>query len=265
MNSWTSNAEVKREFGSLLRRARENQGLTIADVSEKTRIPSRYIQLLEEEAFDKLTQPFYVRNYINNLSKFYGIDPRPLQAFYQSLSGYTPPNLSPDVYTAPEPAPAKPKAAPAAPAAPATPAPQTKPAGGTRPEPGTVAGPGPRTIPRRPQPTGITVNKSGGNSRELSTAGWLFGGILTIAIVIGLAIYLPPLFTGGTQPPKNNKPAGDNPPAKTAVAAPATAEKTTAMGTDVMERFIYPQPFSPTTIKIPDAKPASTTGGRSSR
>jgi cytoskeletal protein RodZ len=68
MNTWTtSNAEVKREFGSLLRRARESQGLTVADVSEQTRIPSRYIQLLEEEAFDKLTQPFYVRNYINNL------------------------------------------------------------------------------------------------------------------------------------------------------------------------------------------------------
>ena len=93
------NGEVaKQEFGNLLKRTREALGLSVAQVAEQTKIPPRYIQLLEDEAFDKLSQPFYVRSYINNLCKFYGVDPMPLLAFYENLSGYSPPNLSPEGY-----------------------------------------------------------------------------------------------------------------------------------------------------------------------
>jgi cytoskeletal protein RodZ len=273
MNTWTtSNAEVKREFGSLLRRARESQGLTVADVSEQTRIPSRYIQLLEEEAFDKLTQPFYVRNYINNLSKFYGIDPRPLLAFYESLSGYAPPNLSPDAYSTSAPAaPVKAKTPVAAPPPPA--APQARPtnASSIKVEPVSASGPGPKTIPRRPLPTGITVNKNSGNPRELSTAAWLIFGILTIAVVLGLVWLLSTACSGGfKQPPaKNAKPAAEAAPAKppaakTSVAGAPATEKTAKTGTELMERFIYPEPFPPTTLKIPPNKGTPATTARSS-
>lgn len=264
MNSWTANAEVKREFGSLLRRARENQGLTIADVSEQTRIPSRYIQLLEEEAFDKLTQPFYVRNYINNLSKFYGIDPRPLLTFYESLSGYAPPNLSPDAYSSsvPVPAPAKTKAPPP------VSQPQAKPAStGIKSETSPVSGPAPKTNPRRPQSTGISVNPSN-TGRELSMAAWIIIGILTVVSVLGLVRLISGLSGGGfkhTTPGRAGKPPLANtvpakaplpetPVPKTPIAKIPAAGNGSQTGTELMERFIGHQPFPPTTIKIPTTK-----------
>lgn len=50
--------------GSTLTAAREATGRSLADLEAETRIPVRYIEALEQEAFDELPAPVYVRGFI---------------------------------------------------------------------------------------------------------------------------------------------------------------------------------------------------------
>jgi cytoskeletal protein RodZ len=71
------------ELGNLLRSAREAKGLSFAQVEEATKIRSAYLQALEEEAFDRLPAPVYVRGFLKNYALFLGLDAQ------QVLSQYT--------------------------------------------------------------------------------------------------------------------------------------------------------------------------------
>ena len=62
--------------GDLLRASREAKGLSVADLSEETRISARYIDALEREDFSVLpTSGVYVRGYISVVARALGLDP----------------------------------------------------------------------------------------------------------------------------------------------------------------------------------------------
>jgi cytoskeletal protein RodZ len=71
------------EFGHILREARENKGLTLAEVQDKTRINSRFLAALEQGDYDKLPTPVHVRGFLRNYARFLGLDPQPLVERYE--------------------------------------------------------------------------------------------------------------------------------------------------------------------------------------
>lgn len=71
------------EFGHILREARENKGLTLAEVQDKTRINSRFLAALEQGNYDKLPTPVHVRGFLRNYARFLGLDPQPLVERYE--------------------------------------------------------------------------------------------------------------------------------------------------------------------------------------
>lgn len=70
--------------GDILRREREKQGLTIADVAEETSIRSVYLEAIEGGNYDTLPGDVYTRGFIRNYSKFLQIDGDSLLEQYAS-------------------------------------------------------------------------------------------------------------------------------------------------------------------------------------
>lgn len=65
-------------LGSILKDARERQNLTIQDLENETSIRRAYIAAIEEEDWDALPSPVYVKGFIRNLSNFLNVDSLPL-------------------------------------------------------------------------------------------------------------------------------------------------------------------------------------------
>jgi len=68
--------------GKKLAAERRSQGKTLVDIQASTRIMGRLLQALEEERWDDLPSPVYVKGYIQNYAHALGIDPVPLLAEY---------------------------------------------------------------------------------------------------------------------------------------------------------------------------------------
>jgi transcriptional regulator with XRE-family HTH domain len=62
-------------IGSGLREARERLGLTLDEAAAATRIQARHLQALEEERFEQLPEPVYVRGFLREYAGFLGLDP----------------------------------------------------------------------------------------------------------------------------------------------------------------------------------------------
>jgi cytoskeletal protein RodZ len=74
------------ELGSILREAREAQGLTLAQVGEQTRINPRFLSALESGDYGLLPTPVHVRGYLRNYARFLELDPEPLLERYEVTS-----------------------------------------------------------------------------------------------------------------------------------------------------------------------------------
>lgn len=70
--------------GDILRREREKQGLTIADVAKETSIRGTYLEALEKGEYDVLPGDVYAKGFIRNYSKFLNIDGDSLLQQYNS-------------------------------------------------------------------------------------------------------------------------------------------------------------------------------------
>ncbi|MGF7087404.1 cytoskeletal protein RodZ [Kroppenstedtia sanguinis] len=69
-----------------LRQAREEAGLTLEDVQDRTNIQIRYLQALEDGDFSVLPGKFYTRAYLRNYGEFLDLDPAPMiQQFEESF------------------------------------------------------------------------------------------------------------------------------------------------------------------------------------
>ncbi|MFO7916822.1 MAG: DUF4115 domain-containing protein [Anaerolineae bacterium] len=75
------------ELGDRLREAREEKGLSYADVEGKTRIQDVFIRSLEEERFDDLPEGAYAKGLLRNYATFLGLDAEKILASYRKMKG----------------------------------------------------------------------------------------------------------------------------------------------------------------------------------
>lgn len=78
--------EVKG-FGAMLREARESLGISIGDVSSRTRLSVDQIRAIEEEDLERLPEPVYVRAFLRAYAKAIGIDYEPVVNDYVTRCG----------------------------------------------------------------------------------------------------------------------------------------------------------------------------------
>ena len=62
------------EIGSNLREARDRRGLPLTQIDAETHIRTRYLRALEEERFDLLPGPAYVRGFLRTYANYLGLD-----------------------------------------------------------------------------------------------------------------------------------------------------------------------------------------------
>ena len=62
-------------LGERFRAAREARGLSLSDVADQIRIRSVYLAAIEEENWNAIGVPVYVRGFLRTYARFLGIDP----------------------------------------------------------------------------------------------------------------------------------------------------------------------------------------------
>lgn len=77
------------EIGSTLREARVRRSLTLQQVEEDTKIRVKYVQAMENEDFDIMPGPTYVKGFLRTYSEYLGLDPDVIIGEYRSREGRT--------------------------------------------------------------------------------------------------------------------------------------------------------------------------------
>jgi hypothetical protein len=72
------------DIGSSLREARVRQGLDFPELEQLTRIRPKYLRALEDERFDILPAPTYVRGFLRSYADALGLDGQPFVDEYNS-------------------------------------------------------------------------------------------------------------------------------------------------------------------------------------
>lgn len=72
------------DIGSSLREARLRQGLDFPELEERTKIRPKYLRALEDERFDVLPAPTYVRGFLRSYAQALGLDAEPFVDEYTS-------------------------------------------------------------------------------------------------------------------------------------------------------------------------------------
>jgi cytoskeleton protein RodZ len=78
-------------FGERLRREREMRGITLAEISESTKIARRHLESLEKEDFDSLPGGIFNKGFVRAYARFLGIDEDQAVADYSAASAEPPP------------------------------------------------------------------------------------------------------------------------------------------------------------------------------
>jgi len=74
--------------GELLRRAREGRGLTVMQISERTKVTRHHIDNIEMERFDKLPAPVYLRGILMSMSRELRLDgPKVARSYLERAAG----------------------------------------------------------------------------------------------------------------------------------------------------------------------------------
>jgi cytoskeleton protein RodZ len=72
------------DIGSSLREARVRQGLDFPELEQLTKIRPKYLRALEDERFEILPAPTYVRGFLRSYADALGLDPQPFVDEYNS-------------------------------------------------------------------------------------------------------------------------------------------------------------------------------------
>ncbi len=72
------------DIGSSLREARQRQNLDFPELEERTKIRPKYLRALEDEHFDILPAPTYVRGFLRSYAEALGLDGQPFVDEYNS-------------------------------------------------------------------------------------------------------------------------------------------------------------------------------------
>jgi cytoskeletal protein RodZ len=62
-------------LGAWLRRQREARGVTLRDIADASKISLRYLEALEQDRFDVLPAPVFVKGFLREYTRFVGLDP----------------------------------------------------------------------------------------------------------------------------------------------------------------------------------------------
>ena len=75
------------EIGNTLREARLRRGLDVLDCESETKIRAKYLRAMEEEQFDLMPSPTYVRGFLRTYSEFLDLDGQLVLDEYESRFG----------------------------------------------------------------------------------------------------------------------------------------------------------------------------------
>ena len=81
------------KLGSLLKSCREKNGHDVYEVAEALCLSPAIVKALEEENFDALPEPPYIRGYLRSYAKFAGIDSQEIIDLYEQQRGADPQDL----------------------------------------------------------------------------------------------------------------------------------------------------------------------------
>jgi hypothetical protein len=75
------------KFGDTLRFARKRRGISLAQISESTKISQRYLQALETGAFGDLPGGIFNKGYVRAYAKLVGLDVESMVQMYEAAAG----------------------------------------------------------------------------------------------------------------------------------------------------------------------------------
>jgi cytoskeleton protein RodZ len=75
-----------KELGALLRNKREEMGLSYAQISEQTKLRPHFLEALENEEWDHLPSPAFVKGFIRSYARALGLSEGGLLALYQEIT-----------------------------------------------------------------------------------------------------------------------------------------------------------------------------------
>ena len=67
-----------KTIGEKLKLAREAKGVSISEAASATKILSKFIEAMENDNFEKLSAPIYVKSFVRLYAKYLNLDPLPL-------------------------------------------------------------------------------------------------------------------------------------------------------------------------------------------
>ncbi|MCF8144621.1 MAG: DUF4115 domain-containing protein [Deltaproteobacteria bacterium] len=75
-----------KELGPLLKAKRKEAGLTHAQISERLKISARFLEALENEDWDRLPSPAFIKGFIRSYARVLGLSEEGLIALYQETA-----------------------------------------------------------------------------------------------------------------------------------------------------------------------------------
>ncbi len=82
-----NDVSAPRTPGELLRDGRQARGLSVAEVSECTKIPPRLIEAMESDEYHKLSGGLYVKSFLRTYAACVGLEAEDLLAVYERATG----------------------------------------------------------------------------------------------------------------------------------------------------------------------------------
>lgn len=86
--------EARVGIGETLAKAREDAGLSVTQVSQRTRVRETIIRGIEQDDFKACGGNFYARGHIRSIARVVGIDPEPIIRAYDDTHGGAPQAIS---------------------------------------------------------------------------------------------------------------------------------------------------------------------------
>ena len=77
-------ADYRGSLGSNLRRTREEGGISLEEISQKTKISTRFLQAIENEQFDRLPGGLFSRSFVLQYARELGIDDMTVKEYLQA-------------------------------------------------------------------------------------------------------------------------------------------------------------------------------------
>lgn len=87
MNGFTKKSVGTLTLGEKLGKLRSDRRISLSEISRATKIQVKYLEYLEEGAYEKLPADVYVKGFLRNYSEFLGIDEKILIKLYEKERG----------------------------------------------------------------------------------------------------------------------------------------------------------------------------------